>query len=64
MNQGRKALNWQAICAGRDLLKEIQLLEKYGRDRFEKVFRKQIALEIMNPTEIRIKTGCAGDSLD
>lgn len=64
MHQGRKELNWQAICEGRDLLKEIQDLEREGRAQFEKVFRKQIALEIINPTEIRIKTGCAGDSLD
>jgi hypothetical protein len=64
MNQSRTAANWHAICAGRDLLKEVDDLIRESRNIFEKEFRKQISEEILNPREFRFKTGCAGDSLD
>lgn len=64
MEQGRKELNWQAICKGRDLLKELEVLKREAKREFEAEFRKQVAAEILNPTEFRYKTGIAGDSLD
>lgn len=51
MEAYRKESNWKAICDGRDLLKEIDVLLHHNVDIIEDRIRKQIAEEILNPPD-------------
>lgn len=46
MNPARKAANWEAVCAGRDLLEEIEQLKANARKVVEAELREKIASQV------------------